>query len=84
MAQPDTAVISRALTDLGTQIPLIRNHPMVQSFQNFQEEARGQFTEFRGQFTELQRTMEEMRQDFRIGLDQISREFVPSHIYYYR
>ena len=97
MAQPDPAIIARAFTDLGAQIPLISNHPTVQMLgqvQNFQEEIREQFRQHNQQLTRLQRTIGEMRQEFRIGMDemgqefrislgQVSREFVPSHTYYY-
>jgi hypothetical protein len=89
MAQADPAIIARAFTDLGAQIPLISNHPTVQTLdqaQNFQEEVRGQFRRHDEQFTQLQRTLdgverglEEMRREFRLSLNQISREFVPSH-----
>ncbi|KAF8445290.1 hypothetical protein BGX38DRAFT_1331076 [Terfezia claveryi] len=49
---------------------------MAQNFPNFQEEVRGQFTE-------LQRTMEDMRQEFRDRLDQISRDqaLLPLRLY---
>ncbi|KAH0602870.1 uncharacterized protein H6S33_008520 [Morchella sextelata] len=85
MAQADPAIIARAFTNLGARIPLISNHPTVQKLdqaQNFQEEVRGQFRRHDEQFTQLQRTLdgverglEEMRREFRLSLNQISREF---------
>ncbi|KAH8155650.1 uncharacterized protein LAJ45_00660 [Morchella importuna] len=92
MAQADPAIIARAFTDLGAQIPLISNHPTVQTLdqvQNFQE-VRGQFRRHDEQFTQLQRTLDgmergldEMRREFRLSLDQISRDqtLLPLRLY---
>ena len=92
MAQADPAVIARAFTDLGEQIPLISNHPVVQMLvqvQDFPAEVREQLgglqqhiIQFQQQLQRFQGTMEAVggRLDQLGGrLDQLFTEFVPPH-----